>query len=139
MDRPSDRTSLTRTVLSVVATAAVMTVLDLIWLGVVARDFYERSLQGLKRADTYWPAAAMFYLFYIAAITGLAILPSANTRDAAKRGALLGGVAYGTYELTNWAVLANWPALLVPVDLVWGILLTAAASAAGRAVRVVRE
>lgn len=135
MGQHRQRISLPRTALSVATTAALMTALDLLWLGVIARDFYVRSLQNLMRTETNWPAAAMFYLFYITAITMLAVIPSASTTDAAKRGAMLGGVAYGTYELTNWAVLANWPALLVPVDIAWGILLTAAASAAGRAVR----
>ncbi len=59
--------------------------------------------------------------------------PATSTREAATRGAGLGFVAYATYDLTNWAVTAGWPALLVPVDLAWGVLLTTIAAIAGHA------
>ena len=55
---------------------------------------------------------------------------------AARRGAALGLVAYGTYELTNWAVLRDWPALLVPIDIGWGVVLTAMAAFVGKLVYV---
>jgi uncharacterized membrane protein len=71
---------------------------------------------------------------YVAAIVVLAAAPAADPRGAAFRGALLGALCYGTYELTNWAVIAGWPAPLVPVDLAWGIALTAATSALARLV-----
>ena len=121
-----------RLVSLVLATAITMTVLDLLWLGIVARSFYDASLGALKRDPIYWPGAALFYVFYVSAIAGLASVPATDVKNAAKRGALLGLVSYGTYELTNWAVLAGWPAVLVPVDLVWGVVLTAVAAAAGR-------
>ncbi|RXL64049.1 DUF2177 family protein, partial [Citrobacter sp. AAK_AS5] len=45
----------------------------------------------------------------------------------------LGFVAYATYDLTNWAVIRDWPAILVPIDLAWGVVLTPLAALAGRA------
>lgn len=116
------------------ATALTMTVLDLLWLGLIARALYDSALGPLKRGSVLWPAAALFYVFYVAAIVILAVAPASSRADAAKRGAVLGVVAYGTYELTNWAVIAGWPAILVPIDLAWGVALTAAASVAGRSV-----
>ncbi len=114
------------------ATAATMLALDLLWLGILVKDFYDTSLGSLKRPDVYWPAAALFYAFYVAAIVIHAVRGSASPAAAARRGAALGLVAYGTYELTNWAVLRDWPARLVPLDLAWGIGLTAAAGFVGK-------
>ena len=53
-----------------------------------------------------------------------AVRPSRSAKDAALRGAGLGFVAYTTYELTNWAVLEKWGAILVPIDIAWGVALT---------------
>ena len=114
------------------ATAATLLVLDLVWLGVVATSLYD-ALGSLKRPVVFWPAAALFYMLYVAAIVIHAELGASGVRDAFRRGAGLGLVAYGTYELTNWAVLRDWPAQLVVPDAAWGIALTAIAAAAGKA------
>lgn len=114
------------------ATAATMLVLDLTWLGVVARGLYDSSLAPLKRADVFLPAAGLFYALYVAAVVTFAVVDTACRTAAARRGAALGLVAYGTYELTNWAVLRDWPALIVPIDIGWGVVLTTLASLAGK-------
>jgi len=113
-------------------TAASMLLLDLSWLGVVAAGFYDEMLGPLKRPTVFWPAAALFYVFYVAVTVVYAVLGTAELWTAARRGAQLGLVAYGTYELTNWAVLRDWPAMLVPFDIGWGILLTASAGTLGK-------
>ncbi|MEB3328402.1 MAG: DUF2177 family protein [Candidatus Sericytochromatia bacterium] len=115
------------------AVALTMVCLDLVWLGAVARPFYAAQLGPLLAAPALAPVAAGFYLFYVGVILIQAVGPATSPGDAAARGAWLGLVAYGTYELTNWAVIAGWPALLVPVDLGWGIALTATAAGLGRA------
>jgi uncharacterized membrane protein len=61
-----------------------------------------------------------------------AVLGSTGTAGAARRGAALGLVVYATYDLTNWAVLRGWPAYLVPIDVVWGVVLTASAASVGK-------
>jgi len=114
------------------ATAAAMLVLDLAWLGVVARGLYASALGHLMRPEAFWPAALLFYAFYVAVIVSWAVLGTEGPRAAARRGAALGFVAYTTYELTNWAVLRDWPAWIVPVDVAWGIGLTAVAALAGK-------
>ncbi len=118
---------------ALLATAATFLALDLAWLGVVARDLYARTLGDLLRPDAYLPAAALFYTFYVAVTVAWAVLGARSKGDAARRGAGLGFVAYATYDLTNWAVIRDWPALLVPVDLAWGVVLTTLAALAGRA------
>ena len=115
------------------ATAVTFLALDLLWLGVVARDFYREALGGLMRQEAYVPAAALFYAFYVAVTTGWAVLGAGSPGEAARRGAGLGFVAYATYELTNWAVIRDWPAWIVPVDVAWGVVLTAVAALAGKA------
>ena len=120
--------------LAVATAVAVLTllVLDLVWLGVVAREFYDTQLGPLKRPDVYWPAAAAFYAMYIGAVLVHAVLGSAGPVSAFGRGAGLGLVAYATYDLTNWAVLQGWPALLAPVDIAWGVVLTGVVALASK-------
>jgi uncharacterized membrane protein len=116
------------------ATTLTLAALDLLWL---ARDRPVRSTTPhsgpLKRDPVHGPAAVVFYVFYVAAVLRGAVAPAGSWRDAARRGAGMGLFAYGTYELTNWAVLRDWPAVLVPVDIAWGVVLTGVAAAAGRA------
>lgn len=114
-------------------TAAILLILDLLWLGVVARPLYDSALGPLKRPVVFWPAAGLFYALYIGAIVIHAELGAVGVGDAARRGAGLGLVAYGTYELTNWAVVRDWPTVLVLPDIAWGVALTCAAAVAGKA------
>jgi uncharacterized membrane protein len=117
------------------ATAAVcvsMVVIDLIWLGMVAEDLYNDQLGPLKAQPVIIPAAALFYIQYVAVIVGFAVLPARRIKDAAIRGLGIGWVAYATYELTNWAVIQGWPASLVPIDIAWGLALTTLVATFGR-------
>jgi uncharacterized membrane protein len=108
-----------------------MLLLDLTWLGVVAARLYAELLGPLMASPVNAGAAAAFYAMYVGAVVVHAVLPSASPGQAARRGAGLGFVAYATYDLTNWAVIAGWPALLVPIDLLWGVGLTAVVAVAG--------
>jgi uncharacterized membrane protein len=65
-------------------------------------------------------------------VTLFASLPSVTVSQAAKRGAGVGWLAYATYELTNWAVIEGWPASIVAIDIIWGVVLTSLVAAAGR-------
>jgi uncharacterized membrane protein len=113
------------------AVAVVMLVLDLTWLGIAAAPLYDRGLAHLKAPEVNVVAAGLFYAMYVV-VTTLHALPGATVKAAAGRGAALGFVAYATYELTNWAVLRDWPAWLVPIDVAWGIFLTALSGAVAR-------
>lgn len=116
---------------STLVVAGVLLTLDLAWLGLIAADLYAAQLGPLMAPEVNGLAAALFYAMYVGAVVLLAVRPATGLGDAAGRGAALGFVAYATYELTNWAVIANWPALLVPVDIAWGVFLTAVTAAAG--------
>jgi len=122
------------TAFAVATAATTMLVLDLLWLGVLARGLYDSLLGPLKRTEVLWPAAALFYAMYVVAVVAYAVTGSSSPSSALRRGAALGLVTYATYELTNWAVVREWPALLVPIDVGWGVALTAVVGLAGKLV-----
>ncbi len=127
-----------RVVPMVLVAAGLMMGLDILWLGLLGRPLYVSALGGLMAAEVNHTAAALFYVFYVTVIILYAVLPSQTLRGAARRGAQLGFVAYTTYELTNWAVIEGWGAWIVPVDILWGVMLTAAVSAGSYAASVRR-
>lgn len=108
-----------------------MVALDLLFLGVLARPFHQQALGPLLRDPPLAAPAVAFYALYVLAIWATAVRPAASPGDAFARGALLGAIAYGTYELTNYTMIAGWPARLVPIDWAWGIFLTSVSAVAG--------
>lgn len=104
----------------------VFIVADLLWLGVLARDFYARHL-GYILGEVFWPAAIIFYVVFIFGITYFVMLPllSAPLMRVAITGALFGFITYATYDLTNQATLRDWPLAVTVVDIIWGSLLGA--------------
>jgi uncharacterized membrane protein len=110
-------------------TVPVFFVIDLIWLGVVAKGFYQKNLKYILSPNVNWTAAIIFYLIYIAGILIFAVLPAVakdSLRHAAVWGALFGFFTYATYDLTNLALLKDWPIIIVIVDILWGVVLCSA-------------
>lgn len=110
----------------------VFLVVDLIWLGVVARSFYQGQMGHLMRAQVNWVAAIAFYLLFVAGIVVLAVWPAVERQSFAQAlalGALLGLVTYAAYDLTNLATLEGFPLTVALVDLAWGTVLCATVSA----------
>lgn len=108
--------------------------IDILWISRVVRPMYDQQVGGLLRANPQMGAAAVFYLLYAAGIVYFAVLPalsSGGTRLALLNGAIFGGLAYGTYAFTNYAVLNGWTVTLVVADVAWGIFLTAVAAGCG--------
>jgi uncharacterized membrane protein len=115
-------------------TAAIFLVVDLIWLMWAAKGFYRGQLGALLRPDFVAPAGIAFYLLYVGGIVWFAVLPAlagGDWRQAALNGALLGLIAYATYNLTNLTTLAGWPVPLTFVDIAWGSAVTAIAATGG--------
>lgn len=113
------------------ATLLVIVPLDVLWLGVLMRDFFKSRL-GDMLGDLKLVPAILFYLMYAAGILIFASAPTGATwRSAALYGGLLGFVAYATYDLTNLAVLRHWSWSAAAVDVAWGSFVTAVAAAAG--------
>ena len=116
------------------ATLIVFIGLDFLWLGIVARSFYASQLGGLMRDSINFAAAGGFYLAYVAGIVFFAVAPAlaeGSWARAAVNGALLGLLAYGTYDMTNIATLKDWPVTMSMVDMVWGGLITSASAVVG--------
>ncbi len=121
-----------RTLKALVVVCLTMTLIDLVWLGLVANDLYNDMLGPLRAKETVVVAAAAFYVQYVAILVFWAVLPTVDVKSAAKRGLGLGWVAYATFEFTNWAVIEGWPAALVPIDIAWGMVLTSVVATLGR-------
>jgi len=100
-------------------------VLDGLWLGVLMGPTYKSLLGALMLDQPRLLPAVLFYLLYVLGCVVLVVLPSASWQRAARLGALLGLVAYGTYDLSNWATLQGWSAGLALMDMAWGTCLTA--------------
>lgn len=106
--------------------------IDLIWLGVVARSFYQDQLGHLLRPSVNWAAAVVFYLLFVLGIVVLAVLPAVERQSLVRAvllGGLLGLVTYAAYDLTNLATLEGFPLTVVLVDMVWGTVLCASVGA----------
>ena len=113
------------------AALAIFLVLDMLWLLVLARNFYQQQIGQYMRPDPNLYAAGAFYLLFIAGLLYFAILPGAHAPlHAALRGAFFGLLTYATYDLTNLAIMRDWPLLLTLVDLLWGSALCAVVAAA---------
>jgi uncharacterized membrane protein len=107
-------------------TLAVFFLIDMIWLGVVAKGFYRRHLGPLMSPKVNWAAAILFYLLFIVGLVVFVIRPAlaaGKPLQALFLGSLLGLVSYATYDLTNLATLKGWPLVVTVVDLIWGAVL----------------
>ena len=110
-------------------TLLVFFLIDMVWLGLVAKNFYRRYLGEMLSSKVNWPAAILFYLLFIAGLLLFVIEPAqGRALQALWKGAFFGLIAYATYDLTNLATLKNWPLMVTVVDLVWGTVLGAAVS-----------
>lgn len=116
------------------ACTAAFLLLDATWLGLAGPRLYQPAIGHLMRPDVQWGAAALFYLVYIAGLMAFAIVPATGARNAARRGACFGLVAYATYDLTCQATMKDWPWLITVVDLAWGTFASAVACAVAAAV-----
>jgi len=109
-------------------------VVDLLWLGVFAKKFYKSQIGEFMKASPNWIAAGIFYALFIVGIMIFCVIPSVEKNSithALIYGALFGFFTYMTYEMTNYAVIKNWPFTIVPVDILWGVVLTTIISAVG--------
>jgi uncharacterized membrane protein len=109
----------------------VFFVIDMVWLVVVAKNFYQRQIGFLMKPDINWFAAIVFYLLFIAGLVIFVISPAVEKQSwvhALIYGALFGLITYATYDLTNLATLKDWPLLVTVVDLIWGAVLASSIS-----------
>jgi uncharacterized membrane protein len=109
-------------------------VLDGLWLGVLMGGVYASFIGAIMLGEPRLVPAVLFYVLYTAALCVFAVMPAlrtGNRRSAAVLGAFLGLVAYGTYDLSNYATLTDWTWQLAVIDMAWGSALSCAAASAG--------
>ncbi len=105
----------------------VFFILDMVWLGVVAKSYYRQQLGDYLLVDFNWGAAIAFYLIFLFGLLFFVVasLPlNASIYQVIIRSILCGVVTYATYDLTNLATIKNWPLMLSLVDMTWGGVLS---------------
>ncbi len=105
--------------------------MDMVWLGVLARNFYRKQIGFLMTPNVNWAAAILFYLLFLVGLVVFVIAPAVERESwvhALQFGALFGLITYATYDLTNLATLKDWPLALTVVDLAWGMVLAGSVS-----------
>ena len=112
-------------------TLPVFFAIDMVWLGLVAKNFYAKHIGFLMKPDVNWVAAILFYLLFIIGLVLFVIAPALEKKSithALLYGSLFGLISYATYDLTNLATLKDWPLVVTVIDLIWGSVLAASVS-----------
>ncbi len=107
--------------------------IDMIWLTLIAKNFYAKHIGYLMAKNPNLLAALIFYLIFIAALIFFVINPALDKKmwtHALLAGLFFGLVTYATYDLTNLATIKDWPLIVTIVDLIWGMFVSAAVSVA---------
>ncbi len=118
----------------IVATGLIFLIADAVMLTTVIKPLFERHIGDTLLGHIRPVPAALFYLLYMAGViwfAGWPALRDGTPHTALLNGAILGLVAYGTYELTSWTVMREWHPSMVVVDMVWGATLTAVSAWGG--------
>ena len=114
-------------------TVGIFFAIDILWIGVIAKNLYREKLGFILSDKVNWAAAIIFYLIYIGGIIYFAVEPAIQAQSfstAIINGVLLGMLCYATYDLTNMATIAKWPLSITIIDIIWGGFLTGACSTA---------
>ncbi len=114
-----------------------MFVFDLVWLSMLAEPLYQAGIGHLMAAKPNLMFASLFYLVYALGLMRFAVIPNVagrgikNTFVAA---AVFGFFIYASYDLTNLALLKDWPLRLSVIDIAWGTLLSGVSASVGKLV-----
>ena len=101
-------------------------ILDAIWLGFVAKDFYAKQLSLYLTDDVIWSSALIFYVIFNVGLLILVILPSIEKNSYSTLvvyAIIYGLVTFATYDLTNLATVKEWPLIVSLVDMTWGMFV----------------
>ena len=104
---------------------------DLLWLVKIAPKMYKKFIGHLMAPKFNGIAALLFYSMFMVGFVFFVVQPgiiSGSWTTTLGLAAMFGMVTYGTYDLTNWATLKDWPAAIVAIDMVWGTFLSSASA-----------
>jgi uncharacterized membrane protein len=116
-----------------IVAAVLFLAFDLIWLVWVGRSFYVDEIGGLLREQPDTLAAAAFYVLYVTGLVVMVLHPAHKAESVSQAliyGAMFGLFTYGTYDLTNLAVMKGFTLRIAMIDMAWGSILSALVSAA---------
>jgi uncharacterized membrane protein len=117
------------------STAAVFLILDAIMLTLVMKPLFDRHIGALMLENIRVVPAGLFYLAYVAGLLVLVSWPALKTgAPVLIPAAIIGAMAYGTYEFTSYAIMKDWHWQMVLTDTLWGTALTALSAWAGVAI-----
>ena len=122
---------MTRWIAAYAATLVALGALDFLWLGFIAKSFYQAEVGSLMLSRPNLAPAAVLYALLAGGLLAFAIVPAESLGRAALAGAFLGLVVYGVYDLTNLAVLSGWTLRVALADMAWGTVLSTAAACLG--------
>jgi len=111
----------------------VFLAIDMVWLTLIAKNFYAKQIGFLMAKNPNLLAAFVFYLIFIAGLVFFVVNPALDKKmwtQALFAGAFFGLVTYATYDLTNLATVKDWPIIITVIDLIWGMFVSAAVSVA---------
>lgn len=116
------------------ASLVAFIIIDGIWLAFIANNFYQKHIGHLLAPQVSFGPAILFYLSFIGAVLLFCVAPGVEKSSLSWTiflGLAFGAITYATYDLTNWATLKDWPAIVVVVDIVWGAFLSASIATVG--------
>lgn len=105
--------------------------IDMTWLLVIAKKMYQNDMGDLMASEPKLLAGIGFYVLYAIGVCIFVLIPALSKQswfDAVLYGALFGFFCYMTYDLTNLAVIRNFPIRLAFIDMAWGTFATATVS-----------
>ena len=108
-----------------------MLVIDLVWLLAIAKSLYRDEMGDLMATEPKLIAGLAFYLLYALGAIIFVVIPALSKQSliyALQYGALFGLFCYMTYDLTNLAVIRDFPTRLAFIDIAWGSFVTAIVS-----------
>ena len=121
-------------IIATIIASIIFLIIDVVWLSLATRSFYRPLIGNLLTDKPVMWAAALFYILYVLGMSLVVIQPCINSGNLIKTlytGFIFGLVAYGTYNLTNMAVLKGWSTTVTFVDMFWGGSLTAVSATSG--------
>ena len=116
------------------AVFVVLVAIDMVWLRLIAVQWYADGMGPLLADSPRLWAAVAFYIMFPAGLLVFAVVPSAGAPllNAVAMGALFGFFAYATYDLTALAVIRGWPVGLSFLDMAWGTIVSGVSAGAGK-------
>ncbi|MDO7975759.1 DUF2177 family protein [Oceanotoga teriensis] len=109
----------------------VFFIIDILWLGLIAKNIYNKYLGYIIKDNFNWIAAIIFYIIFIIGIQFFVLNPAIEKQSvfyAFLVGGIFGFITYSTYDLTNLATIKQWPISITIIDIIWGSILSSLTS-----------